>query len=401
MGKTKSFTKENDDHKRPIIVYGASVYGEIAFYALRALDIQPDYFCDQAQEKHNYYGIPVIHPDKLMDMLDANIIIASADYFAEIKELLEKKGCLHLFDMAELLNVELSEEQLSNRAKEMYANKQHYIDVVHNWVSDEGLAINRVQFVVSERCSLKCKDCTHLMQYYQHPKDIELEQYKPAFDKLLEAVSVIGELRILGGEPFINQEMDKVIHWYHDQDKIQSISIYTNGTIIPSGRMLQSLQRKKVKVHISNYGLNQEKVLQLVDCLEKYKINYFERVYDTWQDAGDLRFRDYTKEHMKKIFSQCFERNCITFLKGQLHRCPRSAHAMNIGAMPIVKEDFIDLLHWDAGKEELMEQIKLLVNKPYIEACNYCDGLNNHMQNIQPAIQIKRPLQYEKIGETP
>lgn len=399
MIKTNSFKKNNYHSGSPIVIYGASVYGEIAYYALREINIQPDYFCDQINDKQNYYGIPIIHPDDLTKMLDANIIIASADYFNEIKKILEKIGCFNLFDMVELLNNKLPEEKLSNRAKEMYANKQHYIDVVHNSVSDDALVLNRVQFVVSERCSLRCKDCTHLMQYYQEPKDIELERFKVAFDKLLEVVSVIGELRILGGEPFINKEMYKVIDWYHDNDKVQSISVYTNGTIIPDERLLRSLQQEKVRVHISNYGLNKEKVVQLVNVLEKYNIKFFERVYDTWQDAGDLKFRDYTDEHMQTIFSRCFERNCITFLKGQLHRCPRSAHAMNIGAMPIIKEDFVDLLHWNTSKTELIEQIQILLNRKYIEACNYCDGLNNHMQNIQPAIQIRKPLLYEKVNE--
>lgn len=400
MGKTSSFTKSNYNHNSPIIIYGASVYGELAYYALKEIDIQPDYFCDQTHEKKDYYGISIIHPDDLDNMTDANIIIASADYFGEIKVILEEKGCLHLFDMAELLNIELPKEKLSNRAKEMYANKQHYIDVVHSSTNSNALVINRVQYVVSERCSLKCKDCTHLMQYYRKPMDIDLDKFRGAFDRLLNLDLIILELRILGGEPFMNQEMYKVIDWYHDNDKIQSISLYTNGTVIPSERILQSLQKEKVKVHISNYGINQERVSKLVNVLKEHKIKFFERVYDNWQDAGDLKFRDYSKEHMEAIFSHCFERNCITFFKNELHRCPRSAHAMNLGAMPIIKEDFVDLSNLDIYDSELLKDVEKLLKKKYIEACNYCNGLNNHMQNIQPAIQIKTPLEYKQIEDT-
>lgn len=399
MGRTISFTKINYNNNVPLIIYGAAVYGEIAYHALSSMGILPDFFCDQAQEKSTYCGIPVINLNDLKNMTNADVIIASADYFSEIKKILENEGAgrYQLFDMVELLNADIPENKLSNRAKVFYANKQRYIDVVLNSENDDALVLNRVQFVVSERCSLRCKDCTHLMQYYQHPEDVELEQYKNAFDILLDAVQVIAELRILGGEPFMNKEMYKVIDWYHDSDKIKSICIYTNGTIIPNERILQSLQKEKVKVHISDYGVKNKKVLQLVDVLKAHQIQHFVRVYDDWQDAGNLNFRGYTQEYMQSIFSRCFERNCITFLKGELHRCPRSAHAMNLGAMPIIKEDFVDLQHWEGTRTELTEQIESLATKNYIEACNYCDGPNNHLQSIPAAIQAEKPLLYEKV----
>ncbi len=398
MKKIKSFTKDNYNKEEPIIIYGASVYGEIAYYALKEMGILPDYYCDQAKEKQFYFDIPVIRLENLKKMPKANVIIASADYYNEIAYSLEEVN-VEVFHMKELLNSNIPEEKLSNRAKEMYANRQHYMDIVHNRESNNDLVLNRVQFVVSERCSLKCRDCTHLMQYYRSPKDIILEEYREAFDLLLDTVSTIAEIRILGGEPFMNKDMYKVIDWYHDRENIQSISVYTNGTIIPNETILKSLQKKKVKVHISNYGINREKVGALVDVLKRYNIVFFERKYDAWQDAGNLDFRGYSIDYMKQIFSHCFERNCLTFLKGQLHRCPRSAHAMNIGAMEIEKKDFVDLLHWKEDKRKLAEEIKNLLKKEYIEVCNYCDGPNNHMQSIQPAIQIKEPLVYRKIGE--
>ena len=399
MGETVSFNKSNYDYNEPVIVYGASVYGEIAYYALEEMGIKPSYFCDRAYQKQTYFEIPVIRLNDLKTMQNANIIIASADYFRDIRNDLNKIGCYNIFDMSELLKVEIPKGKLSNRAKEMYANKQHYIDVVGISKDYDALVFNRIQFVVSEMCSLKCKDCTHLMQYYQKPKNIDLELYKESFDLLLDTVSIIAELRILGGEPFMNKEMYKVIDWYHDSDKIQSISIYTNGTIIPDENNLRALQKEKVKVHISNYGINKEKVSKLIDVLKKYHIVYFERFYDAWQDAGNTDFRGHSKEHMQIIFSRCYERNCFTFLKGQLHRCPRSAHAMNIGAMPIIKEDYVDLIHWGGDKAGLSRQIKAFMDKTYVEACNYCDGPNNHMQNIQPAVQVKAPLPYKKITD--
>lgn len=397
MGRTVSFTENTYRTEQPIIVYGASVYGELAYIALKQLGISPDYYCDRSQGRKEYFGIEVISPEQLGDFKDANIVIASADFFYEIKKMLEEMGCINLFDMAELLLMELPPDRLSNRAKEMYANRQHYMDIVQHQ-SDEQLIFNRIQYVVSERCSLKCRDCSHLMQYYKHPQDIELDRYKAAFDLLLEQTDCIAELRILGGEPFMNQEMHKVIEWYHDQDKIRSISVYTNGTIIPPEPVLQALQKKKVKLHISDYHVNTDKIKKLTEVLDACQITYFVRAYDAWQDAGDVAFRNYTPEQKKAMFSVCFERNGYTFLKGKLFRCPREAHAMNLRAMPEVKEDYVDFLHWNGTKEELRRQMRKLQEREWLEGCNYCNGPDNHVQSIPAGRQITHPLKYNEMN---
>lgn len=394
MGRTVSFTEKTYLTDKPIIVYGASVYGELAFHALEQMSIHPDYYCDKSRDRKEYFGIEVISPERLEDFKDASIIIASADFFYEIKKMLEEIGCENIFDMAEMLKMELPEERLSNRAKEMYANRHHYCAIVQNQSEDQ-LIFNRIQYVVSERCSLKCKDCSHLMQYYKNPQDVDLDRYKEAFDLMLDQTDYIAELRILGGEPFMNTKMNKVIEWYHDQDKIRSISVYTNGTIIPGEHILQALQKEKVKLHISDYKVNADKIEKLVKVLDSHQIQYFVRTYDAWQDAGGVEFRDYTLEQRKAMFSVCFERNGYTFLKGKLFRCPREAHAMNLGAMPEVKEDYVDLLHWNGTKDELKQQMKKLQDREWLEGCNYCGGPDNHTQSIPAGQQITQPVEYE------
>lgn len=394
MGKTSSFVKNSYDSRKPIIVYGASVYGELAYIALQQMGLSPDCYCDKSEDRKEYFGVKVISPKELDNYRDANIIIASADFFHEIKKMLEEKECNNLFDMVEMLGMELPKERLSNRALEMYANRQYYIDIVRNQ-SETQLIFNRIQYVVSERCSLRCKDCSHLMPYYKQPQDIDLDLYKPAFDLLLEQTDNIAELRILGGEPFMNRNMDKVIEWYHDSNKIRSISVYTNGTIVPNENILSALQRDKVKVHISNYKVNELKIEQLVKVFDEHHIQYFVRAYDAWQDAGGVEFRNYSEEQKKAIFSVCFERNGYTFLKGRLYRCPREAHAMNLKAMPDVKEDYVDLIHWTGSNEELVKQLKSLQERSWLEGCNYCSGPDNHTQSIPAARQISQPIEYE------
>lgn len=394
MGQTVSFTENTYVTNKPIILYGASVYGELAYIALQQMGMFPNFYCDRSLDRKEYFGVKVISPKCLDDFKDANIVIASADFFYEIKKMLEEMGCTNIFDMSEMLLMNLPMDRLSNRAKEMYANRQHYMDIVQNQSEDQ-LIFNRIQYVVSERCSLKCKDCSHLMQYYRHPQDVDLDRYKEAFDLMLEQTDYIAELRILGGEPFMNTRMHKVIEWYHDQDKIRSISVYTNGTIIPGEIILHALQKEKVKVHISDYKVNADKIKKLLKVFDTHQITYFVRTYDAWQDAGGIEFRDYTIEQRRTMFSVCFERNGYTFLKGKLFRCPREAHAMNLQAMPDVKADYVDLLNWNGTKDELKLQMRQLQEHKWLEGCNYCGGPDNHTQSIPAGRQITQAVDYE------
>lgn len=380
----------------PIIIYGASVCGELAYLALQRLGLSPRYYCDRHREGA-CFGVEIMSPHRLHDFLDANIIIASRDYFFEMKDYLIDIGCKHIFDMRELLSMELPINNMSNRARDMYFGKAAYIDIAAHQDNTK-INFHRIQFVVTERCSLKCRDCTHLMQYYEHPQDVDIDEYEYAFERFFNLADNISELRILGGEPFMNKSMHKIILKYSPTEKIRSISVYTNGTIIPKGELLDSLKNDKVIVHISNYIHNEKSVITLMNKLEECGIKYFVRKYDSWQDGGGLDYRGYSTKEMQAVFSRCYERSCYTFFRGKLHRCPRSAHAMNLGAMPDVPEDYVDFMDKDMSNEALREHLIRLRERTWVTACNYCQGPDYATQNIPAAIQIREPLPYHKCN---
>lgn len=387
-GYTKPFTEEFYDKADELIVYGASVYGEIAFYTLRALGIMPDYFCDRAIDKDSYFGVKVIRPQELDIHKNAIIIIASSDYFQEIRRQLNDMGCKNLYNMNYLLEIKIDVRELSARAADFYDKKEAYIEIANAEDGEEYLNFPRVQFVVTSACSLKCRDCISLMQYYERPGNSDIELYKSGFDRLVNCVSNIFDLRILGGEPFINRDMYKIIEWYHDSDKIKMISVFTNGTIIPNGNCMDQLKREKVRVHISDYGFNREKILKLEAAFDEKGIKYYVQPYDFWQDAGNLLKRNYSEERKTYLFERCYERECFSYFDGKLYHCPRAAHGINIGAMPDIKDEYVDLMDKSITDGEILEQLRFQRSRNYIDACDYCDGADSRKLKIEPAVQI-------------
>ncbi|MDE7432050.1 MAG: 4Fe-4S cluster-binding domain-containing protein [Lachnospiraceae bacterium] len=389
-------TRKVLEDSKNIIIYGASVYGELALRGLEMLGKTPICFADRARAGRKYLGYPVIKPDDLVNHRQDLILIASADFYYEILNFLEGLDCENIYDISLLLQQPIDLDKVSHRAKEMYDARENYFKAAKG----TDLTIVHLGFCVSERCSLKCKDCSFLMQYYQHPQNIDLEFYKPALDRFIETIDYISEFRIYGGEPFMNPDMYKLLKWYKGCEKINTLSIYTNGTIIPNARTLESMKSKKVKVHISNYGHNMDKVDKLVKVLEQEGITYFERKYDTWCNAGDLSPKNHTGQKLEEIYSNCFATNCYSFLKGKFYACPRAAHAVNLEAMPDVVQDRVDFNNENLSIEQLQQQLReLMHNRRYIAACAYCDGLDNHVAGVKPAVQIKEPLEYKRISD--
>lgn len=388
----KSFDIEQHAKYDKIIIYGASAYGEIAYQALIQNGITPACFCDR-KALVGVEGIPVIKPEQVDDYQDAAFIIASADSFQEIKNFLWNHGCKKIYDMRLLLGNPVDISRLSNRAKDVYDNRQNYYDAVER-ANEGAIYFSRLQYVVSERCSLRCRHCSHLMQYYKNPENVDLEGHKEAFDRFLEAVDQISELRIMGGEPFMNQDTYKLVEWYYGHPKIRRLSVYTNGTIIPSTSNLRTFSGKNIRLHISNYGINEARIQAVTKKLDEYGISYFVRKYDSWQDAGNLEERGYTEDYMRESFAACFERNSYTFFRGKLYHCARSAHGMNLGAIPWMEDDVVDFTLGDRQKEDYRNAIMTLQDKGFLISCNYCNGPNYHEGDIPAGEQTNQPLDF-------
>lgn len=385
-----TFDWKSIPENQKIIIYGASVYGELALRGLEQLGLELYCFADRVSRINNQYlGYRVIPPNDLENYKKECILIASADFYYEILNYLESIDCENIYDICSLLKLDLLEKNLSNRAKEMYHARENYFSAVNA----SKLTIIHLGYCVTEKCSLKCKDCSFMMQYYSKPKNIDLNIYKSSLDRFLQIVDYIAEFRIYGGEPFLNKEVYKLIIWIKDCKKIGVISIYTNGTIIPDEKTLEVMKDKKVKVHVSDYGHNIDCVNKLVAVLAKHNIIYFIRKYDMWQQAGGLLYRNYDEEKIIDIFNSCFATNCYHFLKGKFYVCPRAAHSINLGAIEENDEDVVDFTDLNFDDIYLKNKlIELMHNKKYIKACQYCDGLNNHIEGVEPAIQIKETL---------
>lgn len=228
-----------------------------------------------------------------------------------------------------------------------------------------------VGLCVTTRCSLRCKYCNNLMCYYEKPQDIPYDTIAASLDKIAELSDRIFNLFILGGEPFLYDRLADVLEHTLSLPQIAHIDILTNGTVpIKSERLLKLMKSERVHVTITDYGYG--KVDEFCKVLSDNGCSYFCDKARVWYDYGNMRKRGKTEEELKNQFKKCLA-DCKEILNGELHRCPRSSNGMNLGLVPNVREDYLDLLDEErpVSREELFF---FYYNRTEpIQACDYCD----------------------------
>ena len=259
-----------------------------------------------------------------------------------------------------------------------------------NYMRPERLTVQNIDLIVTERCSMKCKDCSNLMQYYEKPENSDLNEMIQTIDSLCEKMDEIYEFRVIGGEPFMNKEVHLVVEKLTSKRNIEKVSIFTNATIVPRETQWPALSHPKVRFFITEYKLSRN-LHPLIEELENRGIAYVSEEANGWTDCAALGKHNRTEEGQRAIWDACCAKNLATLHDGMLYRCPFSANAAKLKAIPDYTEDY--LVVRSASREEIRSFLR---DKPYIKACDHCNGRSYGDLVITPGIQTKFPLKYHK-----
>ena len=387
----KAFTKEEYHEGIQIIIYGAGLYGELVFWQLRAIGIEPAFFADINHKVKEKLGHRVIRPEEICNISDAAVILSSLNGIESMIQKLKELHVSKFFSASDLLKGELGEfeNRLSEHAKDLYTNRgRKYCFNIEHYNTDKFIVKN-VDLVLTECCSLRCRDCGSLIPYYLKPRHIPVNEITEPFDRFIDAIDILYELRLLGGEPFLYPYLKDIISRYGKNERIKVITIFTNSTIVPSDEILQAIKDNDINIHISDYGEISTKTEQMSELCEKKGIRHYVHEYRAWRDMGDLSQRNYSTEAVKKMIKICDNKNCPSFFRGRLYVCPRAAHGEGVGAFVNLPDEYVDFRN-EVNEEIIRKEIKtLLKQKDYFTACMYCNGNSIHAEPIEAAIQIK------------
>jgi len=387
-----------------IVIVGCGIIGKLAKACLEKDQINIYAFFDSNKQKQggSFLNEKILTEEELVSLDTDTLFLVAHNYFNSTKSFLNNKNfhnvddCIKIFNKIDLdeIKIEFNEYDTQNFRREV---DWYTVDTKKERSQDESfLQLKCIDIMITEKCSMKCKDCANLMQYYVRPENADLKILFNSLDNLMTAIDHLYEFRVLGGEPFMNKEINKIINKLLSYKNFSNIVIYSNATIVPKNENLMCLKNDKIAVEITNYGeslsRNHEKV---VETYKGNNIKFRTKGPGEWTESGKLKFYKRTPEELQRTFDNCCVKNTTTLLDGILYRCPFAANATKLKAIPLISEEVVDLKKAGSAKENRENFKKFFHNNKPIKACTFCGGRDYSTEKIKAAIQTKESVPYK------
>lgn len=300
------------------------------------------------------------------------------------------------YELIRIVNECIEEEQLLYHYFAFWSNNNTIITDYKRMNDNTALVCSQIDFMITEKCSLKCRECLNLMQYYKEPLNYTLEHLKNEIDIISKTFDEVMELRVLGGEPFVNKDIYDICQYAIGKQNIRKVIIFTNATIVPNESEMEKISKDKCFFYLSNYGLKNQKIAQISSLLEERKYQYYVSDFskNKWVKSSSFERINISKDEAKKYFVQCEGKKCPTVSAGKFYICEFLANATNLNAIPVSGCNYVEL---DMNNSALKEELKIyLMAERILPGCYYCHRLfPNLKEYVEPAIQCKEPLSYE------
>lgn len=345
---------------KKIIIYGAGKIGKRIFQSLGHFDYKPEFFWDKnAGILAAATPIPVHHTDfTIIPHKSRKNYVVIVTVFAKA---VNEQICQELFDLGyDVISI----------SKETTDNLNRYIG------QHRGLVFPKIGLLITDKCNLACKGCNHLRFRNERKGYTEIAAPILIADlkKILEAVDFIGQITVVGGEPFLHNDLYQILRDVLLLSKIDKIEVITNGTVIPINRnVFEVLAHERITVEISGYKELPNKLKlsteRFISELKRYNVNYNYQDTLTWFDFGDFIDREYLRSQLKDIYdSCCFVSNDL--FDGKLHKCSRSVFANQLSLIPDYPEDYVNVRSSKDLKSDLIKFLKMT----YPSVCLHCNG---------------------------
>jgi len=249
------------------------------------------------------------------------------------------------------------------------------------------VVLSRISVPVTTRCTLHCDKCAAHVPDLAQPHDVPAEQLIADAKALFFCVDHVYATIFSGGEAFLHPQLDEIIMTYASFNRSSSTSVQTNGTLLPNAKVIAALKATNATVKISNYPSQlQPNVEQLKSQLREHGIRFTHASGTFWCDVGQLGVAQ--SGCAKRRFSTCIQQLCLPYYKGNLHLCGESFILLEENQANIPPQDYINL--HTSTPQTFAKQLRQLLRKRHIKACDYCLGYTCDALKIPIAEQRER-----------
>ncbi len=364
-----------------IAVFGAGVIGE----EIRAVIEKTGCFAgfidnDKEKQMTGMNGVRVRSLQEFLREEKKGLIVIAADkkHIPVITEQLIDEGLKKGIDFYEYK--EFMEKVFP--VLSVYANGQMYVELA--------------QICLTERCTLKCRKCAHACYAVgAGSQDMSIETAKKSADYFFSHVDIVKEFVLIGGEPFLYQNLGEIIEYIgvNYRDQIVIFSITTNGTIMPNQEILNVCEKYRVTIRISDYSLSirrlEVKYERLRKVLEDRQIAYTISEKETqWMDYGfESVDRKGGEEELIRVFDEC-KTPCREIRGSRYYYCVMARSVSDNLKWKCGAEDYLDLKKLKKDDKKVFLEFQMgFSEKGYLDMCGHCYGADARKHPIPAAEQ--------------
>lgn len=244
-----------------------------------------------------------------------------------------------------------------------------------------------LQINLTQHCNLNCKGCANYSNLIQEPTYADYNQVVADWKQLKRYFWGVERMKLMGGEPLLNLELDKYIKACRKIFPDAHIEIGTNGLLLTEQKkdLYKTMRENNCEFVISLYKPLAEKITKVEELLKKESVNY-RIIYSKNQ------FFKYLSEEpactKEEGFSHCVAKGCNCLENGYISVCSKPLYAGRLN------ERFNMKLPVDSGKWYIynMEydgwELDEKLNNPF-EFCRHCvepvyyEWSKSHIESIK------------------
>lgn len=375
-----------------IILWGAGKLGGVVAHAIKSSGLRIAAFVDSANDKQGtiYLDCPVISPHQLYTQYSNAIVIVSCA-FPIVYDELQKDSAVTVYDPHSfLLEIDFSGyvggltfEFASRIVENALRNYALYYGT--------GSFIEQLAFLLTDKCTLNCKNCDGYIPFHAHPKTDSLDTIKNSYKKIIEVCGHVEIINLLGGEPLLHPDIAQVTRYFANDNRCSHVAIISNGTIVPKPELIDILKSPKCTFRISDYGNLSRHKDEIIALLEKEKIKYEVTNYQYWDRIPIIQQRYETSEQLNAKYAACTA-NLFYVKHGKLFQCTFVAGLSDLGRsmLPDFEKNYVDL--FPQSNKDVTLQVEKFVQqlhlRQHLDACKYCPGSHClHLENKVPVAE--------------
>jgi len=259
-----------------------------------------------------------------------------------------------------------------------------------NQIIDTKIDFPNLEATIINVCNLSCEYCSTAAPYHKN-NTYSIQNFENDI-KHLSKFCHYKEFRILGGEPFLLENLEEYIDILKYYNICDTIRVLTNGTLLYNYKN-QNIFNKIDILYISYYkNINTTLIDKWLDSNNVPKTCTIKKiVYENFSKLLSLQKQD--DIITKNTYDNCPFKKCTTVYNGKLYLCQESIannkllNHQNINIENFQNDSF-DIYSVNSNIEYL-EKFNILKNKP-LNSCKYC--LGNGPKSAHKQIKVEKIL---------